>query len=92
MRGLTKGRLSRENAAKREKFVAFLWGRYRAITEKHLAPGTETEHMREAAALRMRLRIRWGGDGGVRKVAAIIRRVETKAVRDITTEAACDSQ
>jgi hypothetical protein len=80
-RGLTKGVLSTLKKAKRERLAATLIGRYTAIAEGFLQPGSKDQTVQDAVDIRLRLRIHWGGVRGAAKLAAIIQAIDRSAMR-----------
>jgi len=78
---LTRGVLSEKAKHRREVLVAHLQGRYSAIRAGHLEPTPPDKLEAEADAIRKRLKIRWAGDRGVGKLASVLRRVESRALR-----------
>jgi hypothetical protein len=87
---LTHGRLSKANKAKRDRFVAAMWGLYDGLmtgTRTRIGPVSRSivgeEYMREAFEIRKRLGLRWGGAQGLKKTARIIRLVENMAENNL---------
>lgn len=79
-RGLTKGRLTKNNTRLRELLVASMFGRFQAIVGGFLQPVSDAQRLIDAMEIRARLGIGWAGEKGVRKTAAVIRNVEKKAM------------
>lgn len=79
-RGLTKGILSVSASNQREKLTAHLHGRYQALLSGFLQAVDAEQALKDATDIRARLRIRWGGVRGAKKLADIIVSVERHAL------------
>jgi hypothetical protein len=90
-RGLTKGVLGPTQKNRRAKFVAWATGRYGAIRNGYLVPGTKEDLLREVIELRLRIGIRWGGFGGADKMASLVRNIDLHAMRIRRRNAAADN-
>jgi len=81
-RGLTKGVLSVRNARLRDMFVAFIRGRYEAVISGYLVPGDDQQRLKDVTEFRLRAGIKWGGFRGGEKMAALVRNLDYRALRE----------
>lgn len=79
--GLLRGQLGVKHRNQRERFNASLFGRYQAILNGHLKPADAEQALKDAAELRARLGILWGGVRGLKKTAVIIQALDRHAAK-----------